>query len=200
MNRLNLLVKLDRIAFQYNSEIEYSLHPGVVVESVNKVRTNCKALKFKNEAPGMCCLNGKVKLPPLKAPLEPLFSLVAGTTTQSNDIPVWVPPLRKVESVYPWMKRSSPAVDPPPPPCALNSPADVGMLGNCPGKDERNYSSFPPANRTASGRTPQHAQQPRQKREVNTLAFASDLLFVIKNKLTPLRSFVSFQKHGSVCG
>ncbi|GBM56546.1 hypothetical protein AVEN_38700-1 [Araneus ventricosus] len=84
MNRLNQLVKLDRIAFQYNSEIEYSLHPVVVVESMNKVYINCKALKFKNEAPGMCCLNGKVKLPPLKAPLEPSFSLVTGTTTQSN--------------------------------------------------------------------------------------------------------------------
>ncbi|GBM43649.1 hypothetical protein AVEN_225173-1 [Araneus ventricosus] len=84
MNRLNQLVKLDRIAFQYNSEIEYSLHPVVVVESRNKVCTNCTALKFKNEAPGMSCLNGKVKLPSLKAPLEPLFSLVAGTTTQSK--------------------------------------------------------------------------------------------------------------------
>ncbi|GBN57603.1 hypothetical protein AVEN_137018-1 [Araneus ventricosus] len=67
MNRLNQLVKLDHIAFQYNSEIEYKLHPVVVVASMNKVCTNCKALKFKNEAPGMCCLNGKVKLPPLKA-------------------------------------------------------------------------------------------------------------------------------------
>ncbi|GBL74906.1 hypothetical protein AVEN_86120-1 [Araneus ventricosus] len=84
MNRLNQLVKLDRIALQYNSEIEYSLHPVVVVESMNKVWTNCKALKFKNEAPGMCCLNGKVKLLPLKTRLEPLFSLVAGTTTKSK--------------------------------------------------------------------------------------------------------------------
>ncbi|GBM12717.1 hypothetical protein AVEN_228511-1 [Araneus ventricosus] len=65
-------------ASRYNSEIEYSLHPVVVVESMNKVCTNCKALKFKNEAPGMCCLNGEVKLPPLKAPLEPLFTLVVG--------------------------------------------------------------------------------------------------------------------------
>ncbi|GBN83557.1 hypothetical protein AVEN_71081-1 [Araneus ventricosus] len=60
MNRINQLVKLDRIAFQYNSKIEYSFHPAVVVESMNKVCTNCKALKFKNEAPGMCCLNGNV--------------------------------------------------------------------------------------------------------------------------------------------
>ncbi|GBL77570.1 hypothetical protein AVEN_41933-1 [Araneus ventricosus] len=84
MNRLNQMVKLDRIAFQYNSEIEYSLHPVVVVQSMNKVFTSCKALKFKNESPGMCCLNGKVKLPRLKAPVEPLFSLVASTTTQSQ--------------------------------------------------------------------------------------------------------------------
>ncbi|GBN59521.1 hypothetical protein AVEN_3411-1 [Araneus ventricosus] len=53
MNRLNLFVKLDSIAFQYNSEIEYSLHPVVVAENMNKVCTNCNALKFKNEAPGV---------------------------------------------------------------------------------------------------------------------------------------------------
>ncbi|GBO23533.1 hypothetical protein AVEN_69038-1 [Araneus ventricosus] len=68
-------------ASRYNSKIEYSLQPVEVVESMNKLCTNCKALKFTNEAHGMCCLNGKVKLPPLKAPLEPSFSLVAGTTT-----------------------------------------------------------------------------------------------------------------------
>ncbi|GBN61745.1 Glycerol-3-phosphate dehydrogenase, mitochondrial [Araneus ventricosus] len=32
INRLNQLVQIDRIAFQYNSKIEYSLHPVVVVE------------------------------------------------------------------------------------------------------------------------------------------------------------------------
>ncbi|GBM27805.1 hypothetical protein AVEN_205520-1, partial [Araneus ventricosus] len=45
-------------ASRYNSEIGYSMHPVVVVESMNKVCTNCKALKFKNEAPEVCCLNG----------------------------------------------------------------------------------------------------------------------------------------------
>ncbi|XP_055935227.1 uncharacterized protein LOC129965404 isoform X2 [Argiope bruennichi] len=63
------------------------------------------------------------------------------------------------------MKRSSPAVDPPPT-CALNSPADFGMLGNSPGKDERSYP-FPHANRTASGRTPQHARQKREPQCMN---------------------------------
>ncbi|GBM82988.1 hypothetical protein AVEN_223568-1 [Araneus ventricosus] len=58
MNRLNQLVKLDSIGFQYNSEIEYSLHPVVVVESMKTVCTNYNSLKFKNEAPQLCCLNG----------------------------------------------------------------------------------------------------------------------------------------------
>ncbi|GBM82983.1 hypothetical protein AVEN_223563-1 [Araneus ventricosus] len=58
MNQLNQLVKLDRIGFQYNSEIEYSLHPVVVVESMNKVCTNYNSFKFKNEAPELYCLNG----------------------------------------------------------------------------------------------------------------------------------------------
>ncbi|GBN24793.1 hypothetical protein AVEN_98603-1 [Araneus ventricosus] len=84
MNRLSQFLKLYRIAFQDNWETEYSLHPVVIVESINNVYANCNALKLRNEAPGMCCLNGEVKLPPLKAPLEPMFSLVAGTTTQSN--------------------------------------------------------------------------------------------------------------------
>ncbi|GBL90312.1 hypothetical protein AVEN_130403-1 [Araneus ventricosus] len=86
MNRLSQLVKLDRIAFQYNSETEYGLHPVLVAESLNIVCTNCKALKFKNEAPGMCCLNDKVKLPPLKAPLEPLFSLIAGSKKRKKKV------------------------------------------------------------------------------------------------------------------
>ncbi|GFT61253.1 uncharacterized protein NPIL_12311 [Nephila pilipes] len=80
------------------------------------------------------------------------------------DVSPWVAPCEL--EVYSWMKRSSPAADPPPP-CALSS-LEVGMPGNspCQGKDDRadrNYS-FSPVNRTTSGKNPQHAQQ-RQKRE-----------------------------------
>lgn len=57
---------------------------NLVVRTMNKVCTHCKALKFKSEGPGMCCFNGKVKLPILNEPPEPLFSLVAGTTTRSK--------------------------------------------------------------------------------------------------------------------
>ncbi|KAL7291682.1 hypothetical protein TKK_0014713 [Trichogramma kaykai] len=42
------------------------------------------ALKFKNETPGMCCVGGKVQLPELESPPEPLSTLVSGTTRQSK--------------------------------------------------------------------------------------------------------------------
>ncbi|XP_050064304.1 uncharacterized protein LOC126555410 [Aphis gossypii] len=45
--------------------------------------SHCKALKYKNEANGLCCANGKVKLIPLDPPPEPLYSLVSGIGTDS---------------------------------------------------------------------------------------------------------------------
>ena len=42
------------------------------------------ALKFSGETPGLCCLNGKVKLPLLTPPPEPLHSLLRGDTPESR--------------------------------------------------------------------------------------------------------------------
>ncbi|XP_055312023.1 uncharacterized protein LOC129574268 [Sitodiplosis mosellana] len=70
-----------RAAFRYDNEINYSLLSCVIIGSMNKI---CKALKFKNEKPGMCCANGKVKLPDLISPPEPLLSLVSGVTSESK--------------------------------------------------------------------------------------------------------------------
>lgn len=44
----------------------------------------CGALKFKGETPGLCCLSGKVILPNLPNPIEPLFSLLQGETPESR--------------------------------------------------------------------------------------------------------------------
>lgn len=84
MIQLQQLGTLDRIAFQYNSENDYSLHPVVTIGKMNSVCTHCKAFKFKNETPGMCCSSGKVKLPALNSPPEPLLSLVSGITSESK--------------------------------------------------------------------------------------------------------------------
>lgn len=51
---------------------------------MNKICQYCKALKFNTETPGLCCANGKVKLPALNPPPEPLLSLVSGTAPRSK--------------------------------------------------------------------------------------------------------------------
>lgn len=73
-----------RAALHYDHEMNYSLHGSVDIGAMNIVCAYCKAMKFKNEAPGLCCFNGKVKLPPLNNPPEPLKTLVSGATPQSK--------------------------------------------------------------------------------------------------------------------
>lgn len=73
-----------RAAFRYDNEINYSLLSCVIIGSMNKICEYCKALKFKNEKPAMCCANGKVELPALISPPEPLLSLVSGVTSESK--------------------------------------------------------------------------------------------------------------------
>ena len=42
------------------------------------------AMKFKSESPGLCCAGGKIKLPVLTHPPEPLYSFLYGNTTESK--------------------------------------------------------------------------------------------------------------------
>ncbi|XP_067939447.1 uncharacterized protein [Watersipora subatra] len=51
---------------------------------MNKICHHCQALKWKDEAPGMCCANGKVKIPVITAPPEPLRSLMTGVNAYSR--------------------------------------------------------------------------------------------------------------------
>lgn len=64
---------------------------------MDKVCQYCQALKFRNEAAGMCCAAGKVVLPPLPAPPEPLLSLLAGN---SDDSKLLLRKIRKFNSCF----------------------------------------------------------------------------------------------------
>jgi hypothetical protein len=75
---------LKRLAFAYNSSIDYHNHPHIMIGLMNVVCTHCGALKWKGEPPGLCCSNGKVKLPNLLPPVEPLKSLMSGESPQSK--------------------------------------------------------------------------------------------------------------------
>ncbi|VVC42169.1 Hypothetical protein CINCED_3A008402 [Cinara cedri] len=51
---------------------------------MNKQYQHCHALKYKGESAGFYCASGKVVLPPLNSPPEPLKALLAGATSQSK--------------------------------------------------------------------------------------------------------------------
>lgn len=80
----NSLSMFNNAAFRYNHEIDYSSHSSVIIGAMNAVCTHCQAFKFKNETPGMCCADGKVRLPELNCPPEPLLSLVSCATAESR--------------------------------------------------------------------------------------------------------------------
>lgn len=73
-------------AFNYNASYDYSIHPNIVVGSMDKICKHCKALKFDLEAPGICCNNGKTVLPILKDPPKILNDYVSGNTPESNHV------------------------------------------------------------------------------------------------------------------
>ena len=64
-----------RLAFRYSPVDDYSLSGCVQIGTRSKICSYCKALKFNGETMEMCCASGKVKLPQLAAPPEPLKAL-----------------------------------------------------------------------------------------------------------------------------
>jgi len=74
----------NRRAFNYCPSDDYSLSRDVHIGTISEICPYCKALKFNGETMGMCCASGKVKLPQLGVPPEPLNTLLAGNTSESN--------------------------------------------------------------------------------------------------------------------
>jgi len=68
-------------AFHYDSEMDYSEH-GLIGGMTVRCK-HCAAAKFLGETAGMCCANGKVKLPAYESPPDPLHSLIFGTSPMS---------------------------------------------------------------------------------------------------------------------
>ncbi|GFS88171.1 uncharacterized protein NPIL_178261 [Nephila pilipes] len=58
---------------------------------------HCHAFKYKGESAGLCCASGKVSLPPLNPPSEPLKTLLAGATSQSKS---FLRKIRKFNSCF----------------------------------------------------------------------------------------------------
>lgn len=73
-----------RLAFEYEPDIKYYAHSKVEIGAMDKECPHSNALKLKNEPAGMCCASGKVQLPEIETPPEPLNGLLIGTDPDSN--------------------------------------------------------------------------------------------------------------------
>lgn len=76
-------VILERAAFHYVPEIEYGTDKSIKIGEMT-ICEYCKALKYSGESGGLCCAGGKVKLPQLVPPPNPLRSLVSGVGSDSK--------------------------------------------------------------------------------------------------------------------
>ena len=60
----------------YDIDTEYEIDSTVALGSMSNQCRWCNALKWKEEAPGICCSAGKVQLSPYEQLPEPLYSLI----------------------------------------------------------------------------------------------------------------------------
>ncbi|GBP49821.1 hypothetical protein EVAR_83770_1 [Eumeta japonica] len=71
-----------RADFNYNSQIDYSMYGYIGM--MDAICPYCDAANFQRETPGMCCANGKVRLPALETPPEHLNLNNNGTSHTSK--------------------------------------------------------------------------------------------------------------------
>ncbi|XP_018794206.1 PREDICTED: uncharacterized protein LOC108972160 [Bactrocera latifrons] len=71
-------INYERLAFRYEPTVDYAGDESVNIGTMTYICQYCNALKFLLEPSGLCCANGKVKLPQLTTPPEPLNSSLLG--------------------------------------------------------------------------------------------------------------------------
>ncbi|XP_015175981.1 PREDICTED: uncharacterized protein LOC107066151 [Polistes dominula] len=84
IRRRSAPVILERAAFHYDSAIDYCADKSVTIGEMKRICKYCKAFKYTGESTGLCCAGGKVKLPQLVPPPDPLRSLVSGIGNDSK--------------------------------------------------------------------------------------------------------------------
>ncbi|GFU33719.1 uncharacterized protein TNCV_2047921 [Trichonephila clavipes] len=87
----------NRLAFRYNSAEDYSLSRHILIGTMMAVCSYCKALKYSSETKGLCCAVGKIKLPQLREPPEPLKTCLARYTAESKH---FISNIRKYNSCF----------------------------------------------------------------------------------------------------
>ncbi|GFX34780.1 ATP-dependent DNA helicase PIF1 [Trichonephila clavipes] len=67
----------ENFAYSYNPSIDYKSDASCTLGHMPITCQFCSAMKFKGETPGLCCSGGKVHLPVLRDPPEPLHTLLS---------------------------------------------------------------------------------------------------------------------------
>ncbi|ESO01532.1 hypothetical protein HELRODRAFT_174488 [Helobdella robusta] len=84
VRRPSASVILEQAAFHYDPAIDYCADKSVTIGEMKIIFKYCKTLKYTHESTGLCCAVGKVKLPQLVPPPDPLRSLVSGIGNDSK--------------------------------------------------------------------------------------------------------------------
>ena len=67
-----------RMTFRFDQTVDYAGDKSVDFITINKICQYCSALRFRLEPTGLCCANGKIKLPQPTSPTKQLNSLLSG--------------------------------------------------------------------------------------------------------------------------
>ncbi|UYV61785.1 hypothetical protein LAZ67_1006539 [Cordylochernes scorpioides] len=78
VQRIHLWTHKPFSGLQYNAHIDYKADSSVDIGQMSRVCQFCSALRFKDEPLGLCCKQGRVSLPAIESPPEPIFSLLSG--------------------------------------------------------------------------------------------------------------------------
>lgn len=76
---------LNMKAFEYCSEKNYKVYELIKIGKLDNLCQFCRALRFDGEPNGICCQNGKIKLPELEPLPAPLSELIIGESVKSRE-------------------------------------------------------------------------------------------------------------------
>ncbi len=82
---------------QYDPSLEYENDAAILIGHLSNQCKYCSAKKFEGEPPGMCCSGGKVSLPHLECPPQPLKDLLSNGTDKSEQ---FLRNIRKYNSAF----------------------------------------------------------------------------------------------------
>lgn len=71
-------------AFNYDIRIKYDDDPAFKIGKMSFICAYCSALRWKDECHSICCSEGKVSLPPILQPPQPLYNLIKGVHSKSK--------------------------------------------------------------------------------------------------------------------